>query len=116
MTNPLFYSLIFLGTVLVATVAAMAAWYRRHAPGGLVLFLMLVAVFLWNLAGMMEVSAVGLGDKIIWSKIMYLGAHTTPPLFLIFALDYTHRRKWLTAQHRLPIQPANPDHFVCSYK
>lgn len=37
-----------------------------------------------------------LGDKIIWSKIMYFGAHTAPPLFLIFALDYTHRRKWLT--------------------
>lgn len=59
MNNPIFYSLIFLGTVLIATAATIAAWHRRRAPGGLALFLMLVAVLVWNLAGMMEGSIRG---------------------------------------------------------
>jgi diguanylate cyclase (GGDEF)-like protein/PAS domain S-box-containing protein len=93
------YSLTFLVTVVISSIAAGIAWRRRQAPGGFYLFVMMLAVVEWNLADFMEASYLQLAEKIIWSKIGYLGTHTTPALFLLFSLAYTGRKHILTRRN-----------------
>lgn len=93
------YSLAFLVTGLISGIATVFAWRKRQAPGGLPLFLMLLAVTEWNLAGLMEISSSRLAEKILWSKWMYLGAHTSPGLFVLFAFAYTGRKHWITRRN-----------------
>jgi diguanylate cyclase (GGDEF)-like protein/PAS domain S-box-containing protein len=93
------YSIAFLGTALISAIVAFTAWRKRTAPGGLWLFLMMAAVTEWALADSLEASAFELADKILWSKVAYVGAHASPPFFLLFALEYTHREKWLTPRN-----------------
>jgi diguanylate cyclase (GGDEF)-like protein/PAS domain S-box-containing protein len=94
------YSLAFLGTGLITAIAVFAAWQRRAAPGGVALFLMTLAVLVWVVAGSIEASVVELTGKIFWSKILYVGAHLTPPFFLIFTFEYIGKRSWLTLRNR----------------
>jgi diguanylate cyclase (GGDEF)-like protein/PAS domain S-box-containing protein len=89
------FSIAFLAAALIGATGTLTAWHRRRAHGGLSLSLMLMAVTLWNLAGFMEVSVIGLPDKIVWSKVMYLGAHLAPVFFLLFTFQFTNVQRRL---------------------
>ena len=93
------FSIAFLAAAAVSGLTAILVWRKRQAPGSIFLFLMMLAVSEWNLADFMETSDLQLADKIIWSKIAYLGVHMAPGLFLLFAIDYTGRRHWLTKRN-----------------
>jgi diguanylate cyclase (GGDEF)-like protein/PAS domain S-box-containing protein len=95
------YSITFLVTVIILVIAESLTWWKRHAPGGIFLFLMILAVIEWNLTGFMEASSLQLTDKILWSKWGYLGVHLTPGLFLLFSLAYTGQKRWLTRRNIL---------------
>ena len=43
----------------------------------------------------LEAAAVGIQYKIIWSKIEYLGGLSASTFFLVFALEYTQKTRWL---------------------
>ncbi len=93
-----YFSIAFL-TAAVSGLAAILVWRKMQAPGSIFLFLMMLAVSEWNLADFMETSDLQLANRIIWSKIAYLGVHMAPVLFLLFALDYTGRSHWLTRRN-----------------
>ncbi len=93
------YSIAFLCAMLISTTAAFFAWQRRSAPGGVLLFLMLVAVAQWAVSDVLEASAVEVSVKFFWSAFSYLGAHTTPPLFLLFVFRFTYKDKWITRRN-----------------
>jgi diguanylate cyclase (GGDEF)-like protein len=76
-------------------VSAIAA-RRRSAPGAIPLMVVLIAVAEWNVAYAMEIAGEGLGPKLLWAKLEYIGIVTIPVAILAFALDYTGRREWLT--------------------
>ena len=50
--------------------------------------LMMLAVFVWSLGYTFEIGAAGLGAKMFWAKIEYLGIVTVPFVWLVFALRY----------------------------
>jgi len=53
---------------------------RRSAPGTDALILLMCAVVEWSFAAGMEAATVGIAQKILWSKIEYLGAVAAPTL------------------------------------
>lgn len=88
------YSLVFLGTSLVAFFAAFIAWQRRMVRGAPeMVWLTLLAGF-WAFCAMFESAAVTTEQKVLWSKIGYIGAVTTPVLYLWFVMRFTGQEKW----------------------
>ena len=54
---------------------------------------MVVAASWWCFFDALETSAVGIQGHVFWVVISYPGAMTTCTLLLLFALDYTGRRR-----------------------
>jgi len=94
----IFAVVLFFSAVVSATLAFIV--YRlRTAPGGTPLALFLLAVTEWTLAYALEVSAVGISNKILWAKVAYVGITSSPVLLLLFALEYAHLDRWLTRRN-----------------
>ncbi|HEX2728212.1 MAG TPA: histidine kinase N-terminal 7TM domain-containing protein, partial [Rubrobacteraceae bacterium] len=85
----------------VAVVAAALALFigRREVPGAGTVALMMVAVLAWSLGYAFELGQSGLGTKLFWAKVQYLGICTVPAAWLSFALRYTGRERWLTRRN-----------------
>jgi len=49
---------------------------------------MMLAVFVWSFGYAFEIGATGLGAKVFWAKVEYLGIVTVPFAWLVFALRY----------------------------
>jgi diguanylate cyclase (GGDEF)-like protein len=92
--------ILFFSADIAVFVAAMV-WKRRAIPGGMVLFWLMVAVAEWSLASALEAASVTLSAKIFWSKVEYLGSACSPTIFLIFSLEYSQNKKWLTRRNLL---------------
>jgi len=90
------YSLIYLAAMVVAAVAAVLAWKRRSVSGGMWLFLAILAASEWTLADFLDVSSYGLAVKTFWGKVSYFGSASVAIFLLLFALEFTHRKKWIT--------------------
>jgi PAS domain S-box-containing protein len=85
--------------VLVASISAalgIFAWRRRSAPGVLSFALLMAAVTLWSVGYALELVSMEQQTKIMLAKVQYLGIVAVPVLWLIFALQYTQRQRWLT--------------------
>src|SRR5271157_5564608 len=82
------YALAQAASALISILASVIAWRRRKAPGGMAFALMMTAVSFWTAAVALDESVVGVGAKIILSKVSYLGVVNVAPLFLIFALTF----------------------------
>jgi diguanylate cyclase (GGDEF)-like protein len=95
------FVLVFILTAIVSSCVAIIAWLRRKSPGSLALFFLMMAIVEWSLAAGIEAAAVGETAKVLWSKIEYLGAYTSPVFLLIFAVQYTRRDKWLNRRNLL---------------
>ncbi|MEP6896710.1 MAG: histidine kinase N-terminal 7TM domain-containing protein, partial [Chloroflexota bacterium] len=74
---------------------------RRDVPGSTLLGGVLLSIFVWSGAYAMSWSLVGLPEKILWLKIMYLGTATIPGLFLVFILRITHNDDRLNPRNLL---------------
>lgn len=90
------YSIAQLLTGLVAIAVSIIIWKRRNSRGGWPLFLLFMAVSEWALCNGLEAAAVPLDLKIFWSKMVYLGAQTSPVLLVLFALQFGSRGKRVT--------------------
>ena len=86
-------------TALAAACVAGMAWRRRTVAGGLTLALLMPAVAEWSLGAAFEYASVGVAAKVAWSKWEYIGAVSSPVLFLLFALEYKRMDRWLTRRN-----------------
>lgn len=88
--------------VSAALTGSMAYYSFRHLtrPGALTLALLLTAMSGWSLLYAAELQAPSLVAKVIFAKLQYLAITTIPPLWLIFALQYTGHDDWLTPFRR----------------
>ena len=91
MNTPVIFMLIAAG---IASVTALISWRRRKSPGGLFLFLLMVATAEWALTSAGEYSALSFADKVTWAKLSYVGIINVAPLWLLFAAHYTDRFKF----------------------
>jgi PAS domain S-box-containing protein len=85
---------LFLATAL-AGAATLVVWRRRSVPGSTALMTLGGAAALWSLAYAFELSEVGSPAALMWARIQYIGIMTLPVAWVVFALHYTNRRRWL---------------------
>jgi diguanylate cyclase (GGDEF)-like protein/PAS domain S-box-containing protein len=90
------YTIAQLVTGIVSIVVATFVWKRHNTRGGWALFFLFVMVSEWALANGLEAAAVPQELKILWSKIAYLGAQTSPVLLFLFALKYSGRGRQIS--------------------
>lgn len=83
-------------TVPIGVGLALYAWSSRELPGALIFIIMVVLAIMWALAGVGELAAITLRNKLIWANIQYISIAFFPVAWLALALDYTGRRAWLT--------------------
>ena len=87
--------LIVLSAGLSASLAAVAL-RNRDIPGALPLGLLLAAVTLWAAAKIAELASAGLSASVFWANVQYFGIVAVIATWLLFALAYTGRSRWLT--------------------
>jgi len=102
------YALISSIAVVIMSMLAWHVWDRRAAPGGMYFSLLMAASAEWALMNVLETIVIDLPTKVLCSKLSYIGIVTATPLLLLFALDYSHRQKWLSSKyiHSIWIVPA----------
>ena len=95
------YAAVFHITALISIGIILLLSRRRSASGTDALILLMCAVAEWSFAAGIEAATVGVAQKILWSKIEYLGAVTAPTLFMIFTLEYRQMARFLTPRYLL---------------
>ncbi|MHB8807125.1 MAG: diguanylate cyclase [Anaerolineaceae bacterium] len=90
------YSYSFLIAIVVSLIALVVILLRANVPGKKWMVLAMLAITIWNLCAMLDISSTTLEGRLIWSRIEYLGANTTAPLLLLFFLNYPSVRIRLT--------------------
>jgi PAS domain S-box-containing protein len=75
---------------------AVYAWQRRGRLGGLAIGLLMAAGAVWTFAAGVEAGVVDPLQKILWSKMEYIGFINTAPLTFIFVVQYFQRNTWIT--------------------
>jgi diguanylate cyclase (GGDEF)-like protein/PAS domain S-box-containing protein len=91
--QPTVYTAVYIGGAGVGVAAAILAYRRRSSPGGVWLLLMVLAATWWCFFDAMESSAVGVSAHVFWIQLSYLGSMTVCTFLMLFAFEYTGRRR-----------------------
>ena len=94
------------GAAVYVAVAAYV-WHHRWAVGARALTVLLLSAAVWTLLYVVEVSRPDPQVQERWGDVKYIGIVVLPPALLVFALQYTGRRRhikrrWLAA---LAVEP-----------
>src|SRR5947209_9350956 len=90
------YVLPVASSAIICIWLALIGWHRRPAPGAAVFCLLMLAVAEWALGYALELVSPDLPTTLFWDNIAWLGSVSAPTLWLVFALHYTGRARWLT--------------------
>ncbi len=85
---------ILIASAIISAYVGLMALGRRTTIGVGTMALLMFAISGWAFASGLEASAIG-QHKIYWSVIEYLGASSVPALFLIFALKFGQKSRWV---------------------
>ncbi|MEI6179419.1 MAG: histidine kinase N-terminal 7TM domain-containing protein [Chloroflexales bacterium] len=95
-----FYTLpLIIAAMVAAGIAAWALYYRTR--GAYSFAAMMGAISWWLCAYTLELTSGQLADAVIWGKLEYLSITTLPPLWLLFALQYSGYERPLGLPARL---------------
>jgi PAS domain S-box-containing protein len=83
----------------LAFAVAGVAWWRRAAPGGVALALLMLAAGEWALAYAVHWAAADVPGKVFWLKAFMPGNVSIPALFLVFVCSYANYEHWLTRRN-----------------
>lgn len=93
--TPFVIPLAFSAVIVVAML--VVAWQNRDEEVAPWFAASLVAVLVWTVGYVLELMAVGIGAKIFWADLQYVGTTTLPLLWLEVVLIYTGRGRLPTA-------------------
>jgi diguanylate cyclase (GGDEF)-like protein len=84
--------------VIAALTAGIAihAFRHRRQTGAVIFGWLTIGMTLWSFLYALEILAPTLFGKILAAKLEYIGFTSTPVLWLLFAMEYTGHRDWLT--------------------
>jgi len=85
-------------TIAVAATSAILAWRERPEPGAIPLTWMLVGQTIWAVLFVFELQAPTQAGKIVWSDLQWIGVVVIPVAWLLFALEYTGRDRYVTSR------------------
>jgi PAS domain S-box-containing protein len=94
-----FYSILPLFALVISFLLVFQSWKYRNNHLGVILIVLLIALFWWSLAAFIERNSLDLANKIFWIKMTYFGIAVLPIAWLTFALQYSQREKWLTKRN-----------------
>ncbi|MDS0477778.1 histidine kinase N-terminal 7TM domain-containing protein [Natrinema sp. 1APR25-10V2] len=103
--NP--YSIVLLLSLVVAGGTTLSAWRTRPAAGSVSLTALMATVAVWLGAHILEIESATMAWKLRWADVQWLCAALIPTLFLVFALEYTGKDRWLT-RRRLGLLAVEP--------
>jgi PAS domain S-box-containing protein len=89
------FSGFFLAASLVSFFVAFLGTQKYHVKGASNLVWLMIAAGIWVLFTVVETTVTTMETKILWAKFGYLGAISTPVLYLIFVLRFTGFEKYL---------------------
>ena len=81
---------------LLSVLLAFYLWDHRKIPGAKPATVLLLSLFVWSIGHCLEVMGVELPTKLFWEKIQYFGVVTLPVALLIFSLEFSRRKSWMT--------------------
>lgn len=87
---------IMLLSGLVSGLSALYLWRRAGAVGRTGLAAVLAAAAAWSLAYGMELAAMTPRGRESWGAAKYVGVCVLPTAWLVFALQYTGRERWIS--------------------
>lgn len=94
------YIIPLLIAAVISITLALYAWQRRSsAPAAVSFAMLMLAIAEWSVGYALEMGGTYLPAITFWAKIEYLGIVTAPPAWLIFALHFANRDKWLTRRN-----------------
>jgi PAS domain S-box-containing protein len=93
------YSVFFIATCLVSFFVAFIAFQRKSVIGAKELAWLMIAAGTGAFWVIFETSAATAPEKIIFSKLEFVGGVVTPVLYLIFVLRFTGKGKFLTRRN-----------------
>ena len=89
-------SVALLSAVVTGTSAAILAWRERPEAGATWLTVLLVGQVWWTTFLVLELEASTLAAKSLWYDVQWLGVVIIPVGWLLFALEYTGRERYVT--------------------
>src|SRR5262245_52724574 len=82
---------LFAGATLTLWLGALI--YRRaSAPGAATFAWLMAAVALWCATSAFHALTPGIDQKILWTKVQYIGIAAVPPLWFVFLSEYVGAR------------------------
>ena len=93
------FSVALLAITIISIALAVLILMRRVSPGGVPFALLMMALAAWIFFCILEWGAIEQPLKVFWSKFEYLGITTMPPLYFIFAAEYSRFNKWITKRN-----------------
>ena len=101
-------TLVLLATIVVGVAAAILAWKERPEPGAVPLAALLAGQIWWSVFLVFDLNATTLAAKVLFSDVRWLGVVVIPVAWLLFALAYTGRDRYLRPRYvaLLSIVPA----------
>lgn len=103
MSTPFFINLLVIIQIVTAAFCILIAinlYNRIEISSARRLAYVMVALGIWTFASGMETAVLTRDAKIGFSKVMYLGLQSVPPLMLIFSIEYSGRKSWLTKRNQ----------------
>ncbi|HEU5089358.1 MAG TPA: histidine kinase N-terminal 7TM domain-containing protein, partial [Roseiflexaceae bacterium] len=79
-----------------AVFVVLLLWRRRRVPGAYALVSLSLTAAIWSFGYAMEIGMVASAWAIVWARIQYIGIAFLPLAWLVFAYDYTDRRRLLS--------------------
>ncbi|WP_123623653.1 histidine kinase N-terminal 7TM domain-containing protein [Halorubrum sp. CSM-61] len=89
-------SVALLSAVVTGTSAAILAWRERPEAGATWLTVLLVGQVWWTTFLVFELEASTLAAKSLWYDVQWIGVVVIPVGWLLFALEYTGRERYVT--------------------
>jgi PAS domain S-box-containing protein len=82
-------------SVAMGSAATIFAWRQRPEPGATPLVVLLLGQSWWSASIIFKLQAVELPGKLFWTNIAVFGVVVIPVAWLLFALEYTGRDRYI---------------------
>ncbi len=105
--QPTLYVLSLILAGGISAVLAVFAWRRRPAMGATPFAVLMLAVAEWALTYALELASSDLPGKVLWDRLEFVGIVAVPAAWLVLALQYGGRGRWLTPR-RLALLGVEP--------
>ena len=92
-------TVVLLLAITVGVTAAILAWQERPEPGAVPLTALLAGQIWWSVFLVFDLNATALATKVLWSNVRWVGVVAIPVAWVLFAMDYTGRDRYLRPRY-----------------